>query len=122
MSNPGSGDAQGVQVMKLTAPPDIPVDLLFDCSKNTLHEYVLARLNNSANLRKELRALLEALLDALVEARFGQWMMEHREELRSMNSLPVGEELFDFGDGEKRRRVVGDQRDAPDGLRADAAD
>ena len=108
--------------MKLTAPLDIPVELLFDCSKTTLQEYVLARLNSSANLKKELRSLIEMTLDCLVEARFGQWMMEHREELRGMTSLPVSEEFFDFGSSEKGRAVVGTGRDAANGLRADAAD
>ena len=108
--------------MKLTAPLDIPVELLFDCSKTTLQEYVLARLNSSANLKKELRSLIEMTLDCLVEARFGQWMMEHREDLRSMTSLPVGEEFLDFGGGEEAGNVARDAGNPANGLRSNAAD
>ena len=108
--------------MKVTAPLDIPVELLFDCSKTTLQEYVLARLNSSANLKKELRSLIEMTLECLVEARVGQWLIEHREELRGMTSLPVGEELLDFGGGEETGNVARNARDAADGLRSNAAD
>jgi len=108
--------------MKLTAPLEIPVELLFDCSKNTVQEYELARLNMAANLQKEMRKLVEMLVDCLTEARFARWMMDNREVLRRTVSLPVGEELFDFGESQQMGAEGGAGSYAADRLRADAAD
>ncbi len=52
------------------------VEYLLRCSKPSLESFELSRLNQIANLRKELRSLVEAWIDAEVEARLARWILE----------------------------------------------
>lgn len=54
------------------------VEYLLRCSKPSLESFELSRLNQIANLRKQLRELVEAWIDAEVEARLARWILERR--------------------------------------------
>jgi len=104
-----------------SAPKEIPVEFLFDSSKNVLQEYELSRLNLAANLKKELRAAMEGVIDSLVEARFARWLLEHKEELCStVGTLHAAEEILDFGSDPLAEGET--KFGAADRLQADAAD
>ena len=54
------------------------VEYLAGASTISLESYELARLNQIANLRKELREVMEEWIEAEVEARFARWVLENR--------------------------------------------
>jgi hypothetical protein len=60
---------------------DPPLAFLTECSGKSLGEFLLSRLNRSANLRKQIHALEDALRIAESEAIFARWLIQHRGEL-----------------------------------------
>jgi len=107
--------------MSVSRSMEIRVEFLFDSSKNVLQEYELSRLNMAANLKKDLRSTVEGIIDSLVEARFARWLMENKEELcRTVGSVHVPQEVFDFGsDADSERKT---KAGAAHSFKADAAD
>jgi hypothetical protein len=65
------------------------VDYLLRCSKPSLESFELSRLNQIANLRKELRGLVEAWIDAEVEARLARWVLERQRDRDNDQGLIV---------------------------------
>ena len=59
-----------------TAKP--PVEYLAGASKISLESFEITRLNQAANLRKELREVVEEWIEAEVEARLARWVLENR--------------------------------------------
>lgn len=55
-----------------------PFDYLAGCSKPGLESFELSRLNQVANLRKELREVVEEWIEAEVQARLARWILERR--------------------------------------------
>ena len=55
-----------------------PVEYLAGASKISLESFELNRLNQIANLRKELREVMEEWIEAEVEVRFARWVLENR--------------------------------------------
>jgi len=104
-----------------TEEMNIPVQFLLDASSGIVGEYELSRLNQAANLRKELRSVLEQMIDEIAEARFARWMLDNREELRAMiDPLDAIQETFDFIGG--KLGESGTPAGAPRGLETDIAD
>src|SRR6266849_2996792 len=54
------------------------VTFLMGCSKSSLESFELARLNQIANLRKELRDLVDNWVNAEVEARLARMILDER--------------------------------------------
>lgn len=59
-------------------PTKPPVDYLACASEISLESFELARLNQIANLRKELREVMEEWIEAEVEARIARWVLDTR--------------------------------------------
>ncbi len=55
-----------------------PVEYLAGASKISLESFELTRLNQIANLRKELREVMEEWIEAEVEVRLARWVLENR--------------------------------------------
>ena len=88
-----------------------PVEYLSELSVLNLGEFELRRLNQVANLRKEIRAAAVEILEAIwntpiaqecierkAEALMARWLIEYREQLVSAESgiIPVpSEQLLD---------------------------
>ena len=71
---------------------DIPLDFLAKCSIRSVEEYMLARENHAANIRKQLRIVIDELIDEATEAAFARWMLANRDEVRkamSVEEVPV---------------------------------
>lgn len=60
----------------------IPVDYLMMCSGVSLYDFELSRLNQAANLRKNLIQIQDELLQTEAEALVARWLIDYR------NSLP----------------------------------
>jgi hypothetical protein len=56
-----------------------PVGYLAGASKISLESFELNRLNQIANLRKELREVMGEWIEAEVEVRFARWVLENRQ-------------------------------------------
>ena len=92
-----------------------PVEYLSELSVLNLGEFELRRLNQVANLRKEIRAAAVEILEAIwntpiaqecierkAEALMARWLIEYREQLVSPESdiVPVpSEQLLDAESG-----------------------
>lgn len=63
--------------MKTTKPM---LEYLAKCSKITLESFVLARLNDRANLRKELNEVLDELIEVDIQSRIAEWILVYRQE------------------------------------------
>ncbi|MFZ0336007.1 MAG: hypothetical protein WAN10_15295 [Candidatus Acidiferrales bacterium] len=61
--------------MKTTKPM---LEYLATCSKISLESFELARLNDRANLRKEMVELLDELIEVDIQARIAEWVLTHR--------------------------------------------
>lgn len=84
-----------------------PIEYLSDLSRMALGEFELRRLNQVANLRKEIRAAATEILEAIFETSIAKeciqlkaegllarWLIEHREQLVGAESgmIPVPSE------------------------------
>ena len=58
-----------------------PLEYLLDCSRESLRDFRLARLNASANTRRDLRELLDRWIEEAVLALLAEWFETHGEEL-----------------------------------------
>lgn len=58
-----------------------PLDFLLVCSGMSLRDFELGRLNQIANIRKQLHAIEDQLRQVQAEAELARWLLEHREEL-----------------------------------------
>jgi len=76
---------------------DIPLRFLLESSSATLGDFELAKLNQAANLRKQLRATFDRIVEEMAAAAFARWMIEHREELLTSIPLNLGEHPLDLG-------------------------
>lgn len=56
------------------------LEYLANCSKITLESFVLARLNDRANLRKELNEVLDELIEVDIQSRIAEWILVYRQE------------------------------------------
>ena len=83
-----------------------PVKYLSECTRLQLGEFELRRLNQVANLQREIRTAATEILEAIFETRIAKecielkaegllarWLIEHREEL-GIRVPP--DELLDF--------------------------
>jgi hypothetical protein len=61
-----------------------PWEFLRDASKPSLESYELSRLNNAANLRREITALLDQWIEDNSQALLARWVRDRR-------SLPLSE-------------------------------
>lgn len=77
--------------------PEALIKFLVDCSTNSLGEFELARLNEAANIEKQMLALMRQYLKTSSEADFARWMMEHREELLRTAASTQAEFTFTQG-------------------------
>lgn len=72
-------------------PLDSAVLLQFlqDCSNASLSNFYLTRLNQDANLRKQLHHLMDDIADNLAVARLASFIRDHRAELLKMFAVPA---------------------------------
>ena len=59
----------------------VPVEWLMGASDHAIQNFVMTRLNQAANLRKEIIAMEDELRSLNQAAEVGQWLIDHREEL-----------------------------------------
>jgi hypothetical protein len=71
--------------MKTTKPM---LEYLATCSKVSLESFELARLNDRANLRKEIVELLDELIEVDIQARIAEWVLTHRRLQAAMQRAP----------------------------------
>ncbi len=74
-----------------------PIDYLHSASRSSLQSFELARLNHSANLRREIAVLIDQWLEETAEAMLARWMLEHHGSLREP-ALSVADLLRSFQD------------------------
>src|ERR1700683_3138351 len=55
-----------------------PLEYLLTSSEAALETFELARLNKSANLRKELRDVVEEWIEAEIQSRLARWILDCR--------------------------------------------
>jgi hypothetical protein len=60
---------------------------LLVCSRNSLADLELSRLNQVANVRKQIRVLESELLTLEAEALVARWLLDHRRELEELGSM-----------------------------------
>jgi hypothetical protein len=63
--------------------PDPPWDFLRQASNSSLQSFELSRLNNAANLRREIGHLMDQWLEETAQAMLARWLLDHRDELRA---------------------------------------
>ncbi|MFZ0641358.1 MAG: hypothetical protein WA020_07235 [Candidatus Acidiferrales bacterium] len=71
--------------MKTTKPM---LEYLATCSKVSLESFELARLNDRANLRKNMIELLDELIEVDIQARLAEWILAHRRHQTAMQRPP----------------------------------
>ena len=54
------------------------LEYIASCSKTSLESFELARLNDRANLRKQMIEILDELIEVDVQARIAEWVLVHR--------------------------------------------
>jgi len=64
-----------------------PWEFLRDASKPSLESYELSRLNNAANLRREITALLDQWIEDNSQALLARWVRDRRNRLPSEAAL-----------------------------------
>jgi hypothetical protein len=80
--------------------PDHKLNFLLGCSQTTLTSYHLARMNEAANLRKEIQKLLDKLREADLLVQLSLWF-EHNDREALKRSLETEE-----GAEEWARRMI----------------
>jgi hypothetical protein len=63
-----------------------PLDFLLVCSRASLQDFELGRLNQMANLVKQIHAIENELRQIEAEALLARWLMDYREELLAAHS------------------------------------
>jgi len=71
-------------------------EFLLACSVASLGDFELARLNSTANLRKQVRALEAEILKLEAEALVARWLIEHRRELLELSGMRSLQKTLDF--------------------------
>jgi hypothetical protein len=71
--------------MKTTKPM---LEYLATCSKASLESFELARLNDRANLRKDMIELLDELIEVDIQAHLAEWVLAHRRHQAAMQRPP----------------------------------
>lgn len=71
------------------------VDFLLVCSRRSLQDFELSRLNLKANLRKTLIKILDDAVEAEGEARLARLLIEHRDA-KLGSSRPAIQTSFEF--------------------------
>jgi hypothetical protein len=67
-----------------------PLDYLRTASRSLLQSFELTRLNNAANIRREIAVLIDQWIDEAAQAMLARWMLEHHNSLH-VPSRPVPE-------------------------------
>src|SRR5579863_539275 len=62
--------------MGVTRPP---LEYLASCSKIALESFLLSRLNEASNYRKEVQQILQGWIDTEVDARLARWILESKQ-------------------------------------------
>jgi hypothetical protein len=73
-----------------------PLDYLLVCSGISLSEFLLSRMNQVANLRKQVQELQDALRESESEALLARWLMEHRHDLLANGRVKTMQPTFEF--------------------------
>ena len=66
------------------------LEYIASCSKTSLESFELARLNDRANLRKQMIEILDELIEVDVQARIAEWVLvqrRHREQAQGQSAL-----------------------------------
>ena len=63
-----------------------PWDFFHDASIASLQSFELSRLNNAANLRRQIAALLDQWVNDNSQALLARWVREQRDLLRAANA------------------------------------
>jgi hypothetical protein len=77
-----------------------PWEFLRDASKPSLESYELSRLNNAANLRREITALLDQWIEDNSQALLARWVRDRRSRPPS-EAIPreeISQQELPFGD------------------------
>lgn len=64
------------------------LDYLATCSKTSLESFELARLNDLANLRKQMIDIVNEWVEADIQARIAEWVLIHRRQQAALRRLP----------------------------------
>lgn len=67
-------------------PP--PLEYLLECSQGRLKSFLLAKLNRSANHRKDVRDLLDKWVEERALALLSEWLLAHGAELLAKLGAP----------------------------------
>lgn len=62
---------------------DPPLEYLRTASRSLLQSFELTRLNNAANIRKEITTLVDQWINEAAQAMLARWMLEHRNTLHA---------------------------------------
>lgn len=73
-----------------------PLEFLLACSRVSLQDFELSRLNQIANLVKQVQTIQDELRQIEGEALLARWLMEHREELVSIQTAGRMQRSFEF--------------------------
>ncbi|HEV2194117.1 MAG TPA: hypothetical protein VGR55_00920 [Candidatus Acidoferrum sp.] len=77
LSVPGSATpGRQPEKRKPGRPKPLPLNFLLGCSQDMLGNFELARLNEIADLRKELHAILDRTIDQMAQAALASWFKE----------------------------------------------
>jgi hypothetical protein len=68
--------AHRLKTREHSLPVTVPLNFLLGCSQQSLDQYGLARLAESADLRKQLHATLDQLIEQSALANLAQWFRE----------------------------------------------
>ena len=74
--------------------PQPPLEYLVTSSQVALESFELARLNRTANLRKEMREILEEWVQMEVDARLARWILECRRSQTGTSHLSAPSTLI----------------------------
>jgi hypothetical protein len=66
------------------------LDYIATCSKMSLESFELARLNDRANLRKQMIEILDELIEVDIQARVAEWVLVQRRSQDQLQS-PEGQ-------------------------------
>lgn len=66
------------------------LDYIATCSKMSLESFELARLNDRANLRKQMIEILDELIEVDIQARVAEWVLVQRRSQEQLQS-PEGQ-------------------------------
>lgn len=77
----------------------VPIEFLFDCSRSSLEDLELAKLNLAANLRKQMHKLELAIREAETEALLANWLAVHRDEILELCHTGSLQKSLNFIDG-----------------------